>query len=170
MAIQQYSGTMTIVHRAGKKHLNADALSRCPMPNNELNPARVDEAEDIEVLGLHILDVHSEFLQVLKDHYEKDQNLTSLMQILLNPSTNTKELISSLEKAYQEMLNQNQIFCDGGILYLNDTGNARMIIPKDIRIEFLELFHDDFLSIHTGIKSTIERINKTAWWPTCNKM
>ncbi|MEQ4601430.1 MAG: reverse transcriptase family protein, partial [Pseudomonas amygdali] len=39
LAVQEYSGLMTIVHRAGATHGNADGLSRQPLPNDASNPA-----------------------------------------------------------------------------------------------------------------------------------
>ena len=66
MALQQYRGEMTIIHKAGKNHGNADALSRFPLKNDCNNPARVEEPE-IEILGIHILDLHTEFLKILRD-------------------------------------------------------------------------------------------------------
>ena len=39
IAIQQYRPYMTITHRPGKMHNNADALSRMALPNNSENPA-----------------------------------------------------------------------------------------------------------------------------------
>jgi len=39
IAIQQYRGNMTIIHKAGEKHKNADGLSRWALPNTPDNPA-----------------------------------------------------------------------------------------------------------------------------------
>ena len=45
---------MTIVHKAGKKHSNADGLSRWALPNTPDNPAWTSEDEDIfPILGIH---------------------------------------------------------------------------------------------------------------------
>ncbi|MBW0564980.1 hypothetical protein O181_104695 [Austropuccinia psidii MF-1] len=41
IAIQEYRGNMTIVHKDGSIHKNADGLSRWPLPNNIDNPAYV---------------------------------------------------------------------------------------------------------------------------------
>ncbi|MBW0478701.1 hypothetical protein O181_018416 [Austropuccinia psidii MF-1] len=39
IAIQEYRGNMTIVHKDGNIHESADVLSRWPLPNNIYNPA-----------------------------------------------------------------------------------------------------------------------------------
>ena len=66
------------------------------------------------------------------------------------------------------MLNQKRIFLNSGILYINHEGNSRMIIPLSLRKEFLRLCHDDFFSGHTGLKSTMARIERKVWWPSCH--
>ncbi|MBW0505522.1 hypothetical protein O181_045237 [Austropuccinia psidii MF-1] len=43
IAIQHYRGNMTIVHKDGNIHKNADRLSRWPLPNNIDNPSYVLE-------------------------------------------------------------------------------------------------------------------------------
>ncbi|MBW0513948.1 hypothetical protein O181_053663 [Austropuccinia psidii MF-1] len=43
IAIQKHRGNMTIVHKDGSIHKNADGLSRWPLPNNIDNPAFVPE-------------------------------------------------------------------------------------------------------------------------------
>ncbi|MBW0583143.1 hypothetical protein O181_122858 [Austropuccinia psidii MF-1] len=45
IAIQEYRGNMTIVHKDGDIHKNADGLSIWPLPNNIDNPADVPECE-----------------------------------------------------------------------------------------------------------------------------
>ena len=46
LAIQQYRGSMTIVHKSGSNHRNADGLSRWALPNTPKNPAWDPEDED----------------------------------------------------------------------------------------------------------------------------
>jgi hypothetical protein len=47
---------MTIIHKAGKKHMNADGLSRWALPNTPDNPAYNPEDEDIfPILGIHVI-------------------------------------------------------------------------------------------------------------------
>ncbi|MBW0573076.1 hypothetical protein O181_112791 [Austropuccinia psidii MF-1] len=43
IAIQEYRGNMTIVHKGGSIHKDADGLSRWELPNNTDNPAYVPE-------------------------------------------------------------------------------------------------------------------------------
>ena len=56
IAIQEYRPYMTITHRPGKLHNNADGLSRMALPNNPDNPAWDPEEmeKEIPVMGITI--------------------------------------------------------------------------------------------------------------------
>ncbi|MBW0530972.1 hypothetical protein O181_070687 [Austropuccinia psidii MF-1] len=63
IAIQEYRGNMTIVHKAGNIHKNADGLSRWELPNTPDNisyvPTGAEPQNPIE--GINITDVGTEF-------------------------------------------------------------------------------------------------------------
>ncbi|MBW0554221.1 hypothetical protein O181_093936 [Austropuccinia psidii MF-1] len=68
IAIQVYRGNMTIVHKAGNIHKNADGLSRWELPNIPDNPAYVPKSAEpqIPIEGINITDVGTEFLEEVK--------------------------------------------------------------------------------------------------------
>ncbi|MBW0523614.1 hypothetical protein O181_063329 [Austropuccinia psidii MF-1] len=47
--IQEYRGNMTLVHKDGNIHKNADGLRRWPLPNNIYNPAYVPEEASTQI-------------------------------------------------------------------------------------------------------------------------
>ncbi|MBW0583345.1 hypothetical protein O181_123060 [Austropuccinia psidii MF-1] len=63
IAIQEYRGNMTIVHKAGNIHKNADGLNRWEFPNTPDNPAYVPTGAEPQILieGINITDVGTEF-------------------------------------------------------------------------------------------------------------
>ncbi|MBW0581754.1 hypothetical protein O181_121469 [Austropuccinia psidii MF-1] len=63
IAIQEFRGNMTIVHKAGNIHNNADGLSPWELTNTPDNPAYVPlEAEpQIPIEGIIITDIGTEF-------------------------------------------------------------------------------------------------------------
>ncbi|MBW0478378.1 hypothetical protein O181_018093 [Austropuccinia psidii MF-1] len=65
IAIKKYGGNMTIVHKAGNIHNNADGLSSWALANTPDNPAYVPlEAEpQIPIEVTNINDVGTEFFQ-----------------------------------------------------------------------------------------------------------
>ncbi|MBW0510118.1 hypothetical protein O181_049833 [Austropuccinia psidii MF-1] len=59
ISIQEYRGNMTIVHRAGNIHKNADGLSRWALRNTPDSPAYVPTGAEpqIPIEGINITDV-----------------------------------------------------------------------------------------------------------------
>jgi hypothetical protein len=88
IAIQQYRGHMTIVHKAGIKHKNADGLSRWALPNTPDNPAWDPEDEDIfPILGIHVCDLDIVFYNLVQESYKDHIELLKLVDILKNENS-----------------------------------------------------------------------------------
>ncbi|MBW0559302.1 hypothetical protein O181_099017 [Austropuccinia psidii MF-1] len=75
ISIQEYRGNMTIVHKAGNIHKNAEGLSRWESPNTPANPAYVSTGAEpqIPIKGINITDVGTECFEV-RDSYNLDKN------------------------------------------------------------------------------------------------
>ncbi|MBW0512834.1 hypothetical protein O181_052549 [Austropuccinia psidii MF-1] len=85
IAMQEYRGNMTIVHKAGNIHKNADGLSRWELPNTPENPAYVPTGSEPQILieQANMTNVGTEFLEEVRDNYKLDKNchiLTSLLE------------------------------------------------------------------------------------------
>ncbi|MBW0504299.1 hypothetical protein O181_044014 [Austropuccinia psidii MF-1] len=65
IAIQEYRGNMTIVHKARNIQNNADGLSRCAFPNTPDNPLYVPATAEpqISIEGINIIDVGTKFFE-----------------------------------------------------------------------------------------------------------
>ncbi|MBW0534471.1 hypothetical protein O181_074186 [Austropuccinia psidii MF-1] len=65
IAIQEYRGYMTIVHKDGNIHKNADGLRRWPLQNNIDNPAYVPEesSPQIPMEGISVTDLNKAFFE-----------------------------------------------------------------------------------------------------------
>ncbi|MBW0534044.1 hypothetical protein O181_073759 [Austropuccinia psidii MF-1] len=76
IAIQVYRGNMTIVHKGGNIHKNADGLRRWALANTPDNPAYVPlEAEpQIPIEGINITDIRTEFFEEVRESYKQDKN------------------------------------------------------------------------------------------------
>ncbi|MBW0522396.1 hypothetical protein O181_062111 [Austropuccinia psidii MF-1] len=63
IAVQEYRGNMTMVHKTGNIHKNGDGLSRWVSPNTPDNLAYVPENVEpqITIEGINITDVGQEF-------------------------------------------------------------------------------------------------------------
>ncbi|MBW0579536.1 hypothetical protein O181_119251 [Austropuccinia psidii MF-1] len=76
LAIQECRGNMTIVHKPGNIHKNADGLSRWALASTPDNPAYVPlEAEpQIPIEGINITDIGTEFFEEVRKSYKQDKN------------------------------------------------------------------------------------------------
>ncbi|MBW0531153.1 hypothetical protein O181_070868 [Austropuccinia psidii MF-1] len=70
---------MTIVHKDGNIHKNADGLSRWPLPNNIDNPAYVPEeaSPQIPIEGISVTDLNTTFFEEVRHSYTQDKNSAS---------------------------------------------------------------------------------------------
>ncbi|MBW0567696.1 hypothetical protein O181_107411 [Austropuccinia psidii MF-1] len=84
IAIQEYRGNMTIVHKDGNIHTNADGLSRWPLPNHNDNPAYVPEeaSPQIPIKGRSVTDLNTTFFEEVRNSYTQDKNCSILCQSL----------------------------------------------------------------------------------------
>ncbi|MBW0513693.1 hypothetical protein O181_053408 [Austropuccinia psidii MF-1] len=80
IAIQEYRGNMTIVHKVGNIHKNDDGLSRWALANTPDNPVHVPlEAEpQIPIEGINITHIGTEFFEDVREYYKKRQELPYL--------------------------------------------------------------------------------------------
>ncbi|MBW0550389.1 hypothetical protein O181_090104 [Austropuccinia psidii MF-1] len=93
IAIQEYKGNMTIVHKSGNIHNNADGLSRWALTNTPEIPAWVPQ-EEHHIEGICVTDIGTEFFNQVKESYKIDKNCHILSQLLMknckDPSLSSK--------------------------------------------------------------------------------
>ncbi|MBW0530227.1 hypothetical protein O181_069942 [Austropuccinia psidii MF-1] len=84
IAIQEYRGDMTIVHKAGNIYKNADGLSRLALPNAPDNPTYVPTGVEpqITIEGINITAVGTEFFEEVRESYKLDKNFHILTYVL----------------------------------------------------------------------------------------
>ncbi|MBW0529619.1 hypothetical protein O181_069334 [Austropuccinia psidii MF-1] len=93
IAIQDYRGNMTIVHKYGNINNNADGLSRWALENTPENPAWVPQ-EEHHIEGICVIDIGTEFFNKVKESYKMDAICPILCQLLMkdckDPSLSSK--------------------------------------------------------------------------------
>ncbi|MBW0562460.1 hypothetical protein O181_102175 [Austropuccinia psidii MF-1] len=84
ISIQEYIGNMTIVHKDGNIHKNADGLSRWPLPNKIDNPAYAPEYAfpQIPIEGISVTYLNKTFSEKVRNRYTQDKNCSILFQLL----------------------------------------------------------------------------------------
>ncbi|MBW0568416.1 hypothetical protein O181_108131 [Austropuccinia psidii MF-1] len=101
IAIQEYRGNMTIVHKDGNIHKNADGLSRWPRPNNIHNAVYVpgEASPKIPIEGISVTDLNTTFFEE-KTYIHSSTNKTPA---ILEKGWNPKLPQDSLRKGLVEM-------------------------------------------------------------------
>ncbi|MBW0520867.1 hypothetical protein O181_060582 [Austropuccinia psidii MF-1] len=76
ISIQEYRGSMTIVHEAGNINNSSYGLSIWALPNTTGNPAYFPTSAEpqIAIEGINITDLGTEFFEEVRESYQKENN------------------------------------------------------------------------------------------------
>ncbi|MBW0523404.1 hypothetical protein O181_063119 [Austropuccinia psidii MF-1] len=101
IAIQEYRGNITIVHKDGNIHKTSDGLSRWSLPNNIDNPAYVPEeaSPQIRIEGISVTDLNTTLFEEVRNSNTQDKNCSILCQ-LLTKSCKDNSLIHLLDEIW----------------------------------------------------------------------
>ncbi|MBW0580215.1 hypothetical protein O181_119930 [Austropuccinia psidii MF-1] len=82
IAIQEYRGNMTIVHKSCNINKNSDGLRRWALENTPENIAWVPQ-EEHHIEGICVTDIGTEFDNQGKESYKMDKSCHTLCQVLI---------------------------------------------------------------------------------------
>ncbi|MBW0530077.1 hypothetical protein O181_069792 [Austropuccinia psidii MF-1] len=118
IAIQEYRGNMTIVHKDGNIHKNADGLRRWPLPNNIDNPAYVPEeaSPQIPIEGISVTDLNTTFFEEVRNSYTQVKSCRVLCQ-LLTKDCKDNSLIHALDEIWRKSYYEGIFHLLDGIIY-----------------------------------------------------
>ncbi|MBW0559878.1 hypothetical protein O181_099593 [Austropuccinia psidii MF-1] len=165
IAIQQYRGNMTIVHKVGNIHKNADGLSRWELPNTPDNPAYVPTGAEpqIPIKGIKITDVGTEFFEEVRDSYKLDKNC-HILTSLLDKDCKDAALANSLDDIWKTSYDNGRFHLFDGILYHRSKHTCIMVLCSKMLINTILLeCHDNIYSGNLSEEITMERIKTCAW-------
>ncbi|MBW0545899.1 hypothetical protein O181_085614 [Austropuccinia psidii MF-1] len=114
IAIQEYRGNMTIVHKSGNIHKNADVLSRWALENTPENSAWVPQ-EEHHIEGRRVTDIGTEFFNQVKESYKMFNNCHILYQILMKDCKDPS-LSSKLDETWKKEYDEGRFHLLDGIL------------------------------------------------------
>ncbi|MBW0589995.1 hypothetical protein O181_129710 [Austropuccinia psidii MF-1] len=118
IAIQEYRSNMTIVHKDGNIHKNADGLRRWLLQNNIYNPAYVPEetSPQIPIEGISVTDMNTTFFEEVRSSYTQDKNCNIQFQ-LLTKDFEDSSLIYSLYEIWKKSYDEGRSHLLDGRIY-----------------------------------------------------
>ena len=135
-----------VVHKSGRKHLDADALSRAPV-----DPPT--ESQDKEhLLCISSKDIRSEQLKELFCR----EVINYLENRVIDPSKKLKRISKPFVMEDGKLFRKRMT---------NDGFRKTLVIPKTMRKDVLYSLHDDVTAGHLGFKKTWEKVKKRFFWP-----
>ncbi|MBW0590891.1 hypothetical protein O181_130606 [Austropuccinia psidii MF-1] len=115
IAIQEYRGNITIVHKSGNIHINADVVSRWALANTLKNPSWVPK-EEHHIEGICVTDIRTEFFNQVKESKKMDKNCHILCQLLMKDFQDPS-LLSKLDEIWKKAYDEGRFHLLDGILY-----------------------------------------------------
>lgn len=95
----------------------------------------------------------------LKKETEKDKNYQQIMNYI---KTGWPKHIGQLPEALMPYFRvRNELFSEDGIIYLNEDGNIRIVVPPALRVPVLNLIHKG----HMGMDKSKSRASEAFFWP-----
>ncbi|MBW0547954.1 hypothetical protein O181_087669 [Austropuccinia psidii MF-1] len=167
IAIQQYRGNMTIVHKDGNIHKNEDGLSRGLLPNDIYNPAYVPEEASLQIPieGISVTDLNTTFLEEVRNSYTQDKSCSILWQ-LLNKDCKDNSLIHALDEVWKKSYYEGRLHLLDGIVYHRTKHTGVMTVVERSLINLvLKECHDSRFSEHLSEDRTRGKVKTFIWWP-----
>ncbi|MBW0503936.1 hypothetical protein O181_043651 [Austropuccinia psidii MF-1] len=149
IAIQEYRGNMTIAHKAGNIHKNADGLSRWELANSSDNPAYVtlEEEPQIPIEGINITDIGTEFFEEVREYYKQDNNC-HILTSLLDKDCKDTSLVNSLDEVWKNSYSEGGFHLFDGIIYHRTKHSCVMTLCSRFLIS--TILHECHDSIYSG--------------------
>ncbi|MBW0570787.1 hypothetical protein O181_110502 [Austropuccinia psidii MF-1] len=167
IAIQEYRGNMTIVHKDGNIHKIKDGLSRWPLPNNIDNPAYVPEEvfPQIPIEGISVTELNTTFFEGVRKSYTQDRNCSILFQSLTQ-DWKDNSLIHALDKISKKSYDEERLHLLDGIIYHRTKNTCVMtVVDRSLINLVLKECHDSPFSGHLSEDRTREKVKTCIWWP-----
>ncbi|MBW0561752.1 hypothetical protein O181_101467, partial [Austropuccinia psidii MF-1] len=166
IAIQEYRGNMTIVHKDGNINKNEDELSRWPQPNKIDNSAYVPEkaSTQIPIEGISVTDLKTTLFEEVRNSYTQDSNCSILCQ-LLTKDCKDNSLIQALDEIWKKSYDEG-IFhlLDGIICHRTKHTYIITVVDRSSINLVLKKCHESPFSGHLSEDRTRENVKTCILW------
>jgi len=172
-----------IVHRAGTKHTNADAMSRRPCRSRNCLCRENMEENDLHVRKVNKLTdpvnepTFDPTLTWSKEQFAQEQKcdaeIAPILRLMADYATKPPWAeVSGDSDATKALWGQWQNLCiANNVLYRkfenvkNDTIISQIVMPYSYRRDFFRLAHEGCTGGHLGRRRTAEQIQRRGYWP-----
>ncbi|MBW0510012.1 hypothetical protein O181_049727 [Austropuccinia psidii MF-1] len=171
IAIKEYRGNITIVHKAGNIHRNSYGLSRWSLENTFDNLAYVplEEEPQIPIEGINITDIGTGFFEEVRQYYKQDKNC-HILTSLLNKYCKDTDLDDSLDEMWKTSYSEGIFHLFDGIIYHRTKNSCVMTLCSRLLINtILHECHESIHYRHLSKDRTLEKVKKCEWWPSWGK-
>ncbi|MBW0568941.1 hypothetical protein O181_108656 [Austropuccinia psidii MF-1] len=153
---------MTLFHKSGDIHKNADGLSRCALANTPENPAWVPQ-EEHHIEGMCVTDIGTKFFNQVKESYKTYKKCHILCQPLLK-DCKYPSLSSKLDEIWKKAYGEGIFHLLDGILYHRTKHTCVMALRDRTLIEtMLHECHDSVAAGHLSEDRTLDRLKTCSW-------
>ena len=158
----------TVVHRAGKKNVNADGLSRCEHLPEATKEEMEEATADIATLGIQPIGP-----QEMKEAQEEDLILKQVKKWVKTQQRPAKDELKGQDRdlfLYRGIFETLGISADGVLMMtklLNEDGQdvQRICVPRKYQKLTWELCHQHASSGHFGNAATAKRMKRKFYFP-----
>ncbi|MBW0549978.1 hypothetical protein O181_089693 [Austropuccinia psidii MF-1] len=159
---------MTIAHKSGNIHKNADGLSIWALANTAENSTWVPQ-EEHHIEGICVTDIGTELLSQVEESYNMEKNCNIIFQLLMKDCKDPS-LSFKLDEAWKKAYDEGIFHLLNGILY-NSTKHTCVtaLTDKTMISTILHEFHDSVAYGHLSEDRTLERVKNCCWWPNWRK-
>ena len=160
-----------IIHRRGKIHTNADALSR--LPCQQCGRDSHDSSSNVDVASTSLLQpLQDELSDSLREAQLADPMLGPLMRGKEAGEKPSPEQLGSVSRSTRRLLQLwQQLTVHRGILcrkFQSPDGLSsalQIVVPTALRKEILSDLHEGVVGGHLGIDKTLARLKERYYWP-----
>ncbi|MBW0554470.1 hypothetical protein O181_094185 [Austropuccinia psidii MF-1] len=149
IAIQEYRGNITIVHKEETIHNNADGLSRSKLGNTPDDPAYVPLEAEAQILieGVNINDIGTEFFEEVRESYNQEN--FHILTSLVDKDCKDTSLVNPLDEDWKNSYSEQRFHLFDGIIYHRTKHSFVMKLCRIFLINtILHEFHNSIYSGH----------------------
>ena len=167
--LQEYN--FTILHRQGRQHQNADALSRRPDDESSQNSSFGD-LEMLPQVAVTALSRKPTECSYLRQDQLEDEIIGFILKAKETQQKPDAQLLKAKPRETQQLSQLwDQLIVQEGILYRRfeeSSGRSyhlQLVIPRRLQEEVLEEVHAGTMSCHLGEDKTLARLREKFFWP-----